>query len=267
MFITFLTDYGLSDPFVGVCHAVIAQRCPEARVIDLSHGIPPQDIRAGASVLARSLPFLPAGVLLAVVDPGVGGARRGIAIRAAGGQQLFVGPDNGLLWPAVDAAGGVQAAVDLAGSPCALRPVSATFHGRDVFAPVAAALADGTPLERVGTPVDPASLVTLEPLRAQVEHQVLRVPVVAVDRFGNLELAAVPSDLTAAGLAGVEQVAVQTAGGSAPVRRGRTFSDVPAGELLLYEDSGGALSVAVSAGSAAGRLAVGPGDELQITAA
>jgi S-adenosylmethionine hydrolase len=145
--------------------------------------------------------------------------------------------------------------------------MSATFHGRDVFAPVAAGLADGTPLEQVGTPVDPASLVTLAPLGAQVEHQALRVPVVAVDRFGNLELAAVPADLTAAGLAGLEQLVVRTAGGSAPVRCGRTFSDVPAGDLLLYEDSGGALSVAVSAGSAAGRLAVAPGDELRITAA
>ncbi|HET9124725.1 MAG TPA: SAM-dependent chlorinase/fluorinase [Solirubrobacteraceae bacterium] len=266
MFITFLSDYGLSDPFVGVCHGVIAQRCPQARVIDLSHGIPPQDIRTGATVLARSLPFLPAGVRLAVVDPGVGGARRGVAIQARAGQ-LFVGPDNGLLWPAVCAAGGAEAVVDLKGSPCALTPVSATFHGRDVFAPVAAALADGTPLEQIGTPVDPTSLVTLTPLRAQVEPEILRVSVVAVDRFGNLELGAVPADLAAAGLAGSKELAVQTAGGCLRVRCGRTFSDVPRGELLLYGDSGGALSVAVSGGSAAGRLAVAAGDELRIAAA
>ena len=175
--VTFLTDYGLSDPFVGVCHGVIAARCPQVRIIDLSHGVPPQDVRAGATALARALPFMPVGVMLAVVDPGVGGARRGVAIRAAAGH-LLVGPDNGLLWPAALAAGGAEAAVDLAGSRFALDPVSATFHGRDVFAPVAAALAGGATIERAGSPIDPASLVALAPLEPQIEEGVLRAPVV-----------------------------------------------------------------------------------------
>jgi S-adenosyl-L-methionine hydrolase (adenosine-forming) len=262
--VMFLTDYGLSDPFVGVCHGVIATRCPRARVIDLSHGIPPQDVRAGATVLARALAFMPVGVMLAVVDPGVGGARRGVAIRAAGGH-LLVGPDNGLLWPAARAAGGAEAAVDLAGSRFALEPVSATFHGRDVFAPVAAALAGGAALEDAGAPIDPASLVVLEPLVAEVEGRTVRVRVVAVDRFGNLELAAVRADLDAAGVPANGPVVVQAGGGPVGAHAGRTFSDVPAGGLLLYEDSSGVVSLAVSCGSAADRLAVTAGDELRIS--
>lgn len=261
--ITFLTDYGLSDPFVGVCHGVIASRAPQARVIDLSHGIPPQDVRAGATALARALPFLPAGVLLAVVDPGVGGARRGVAIRAADGH-LLVGPDNGLLWPAALGAGGAQAAVDLEASPFALEPVSATFHGRDVFAPVAAALASGAALEEAGVPIDPATLVTLAPVQPSVEPRALQARVMAIDRFGNLELGAMPADLTAAGLPARGQLAVTTGGGSALARLARTFSDGAAGELLLYEDSGGVLSLAISGGSAAGRLGTAVGDELRI---
>ncbi len=263
--ITFLTDYGLADPFVGVCHGVIAARCPGAKVIDLSHGIPPQDVRAGAAALARALPFMPVGIMLAVVDPGVGGARRGVAIRAGDGHQL-VGPDNGLLWPATLAAGGAEAAVDLAGSRFALEPVSATFHGRDVFAPVAAALAGGVALQDVGTPVDPASLVVLKPLEARVQRGELRAQIVAIDRFGNLELAAVRGDLDAAGLPADGGVEVEAAGEPVRARAGRTFSDVAAGDLLLYEDSSGVLSLAVSCGSAAELLAVAAGDELRISA-
>jgi S-adenosyl-L-methionine hydrolase (adenosine-forming) len=264
--VTFLSDYGLSDPFVGVCHGVITARCPEARIIDLSHGIPPQDVRAGANALARALPFMPVGVMLAVVDPGVGGARRAVAIRAAAGH-LLVGPDNGLLWPAALAGGGAEAAVDLAGSRFALDPVSATFHGRDLFAPVAAALAGGAALERVGSPIDPASLIALAGLEPQIEERTLRAAVVAIDRFGNLELAAALTDLDAAGIAGNSTVLVDAGGGPLRAQAGRTFSDVAAGELLLYEDSSGALSLAVSSGSAAQRLAVAAGDELRISAA
>ncbi len=263
--VTFLTDYGLSDPFVGVCHGVIAARCPQVRIIDLSHGVPPQDVRAGATALARALPFMPVGVMLAVVDPGVGGARRGVAIRAAAGH-LLVGPDNGLLWPAALAAGGAEAAVDLAGSRFALDPVSATFHGRDVFAPVAAALAGGATIERAGSPIDPASLVALAPLEPQIEEGVLRAPVAAVDRFGNLELAAALTDLHAAGIAGEATVLAAAGGGPLRVHVGRTFSEVAVGELLLYEDSSRALSLAVSSGSAAQRLGVAAGGELRITA-
>ena len=148
--ITFLSDYGPWDEFVGVCHAVIARRCPSARVIDLGHGVPRHDVRAGALALRAALRYTPAGVHLAVVDPGVGGERRAVAARVALGQRILVGPDNGLLAVAAEELGGVVEAVDISDSPECLRPISATFHGRDVFAPVAAALADGADAGRGG---------------------------------------------------------------------------------------------------------------------
>src|SRR6476661_5582708 len=150
--ITFLSDYGLEDEFAGVCHGVIAGICPDARVIDLTHGIPRHDVRAGALVLRSALAYLPRGIHLAVVDPDVGAERRAVAIRCDDGRML-VGPDNGLLSLAAQAAGGIVEAVDIARSPFRLEPVSATFHGRDLFAPVAARLALETPIENTGLPV------------------------------------------------------------------------------------------------------------------
>src|SRR3954470_17253660 len=138
--VTFLSDYGAGDEFAGVVEGVIARLAPDARLIHLGHGVPPQDVRTGARRLARALPYVPAGVHLAVVDPGVGGARRGLAIRA--GDRWLVGPDNGLLVPAAEALG-IEEVVDVGESEWRLQPVSATFHGRDVFAPVAAHLARG----------------------------------------------------------------------------------------------------------------------------
>ncbi len=265
--VSFLTDYGLSDAFVGVCHGVIAQGCPGARIIDLTHGVAPHDVRAGALILTRALPYLPQGVHLAVVDPGVGGPRRAVALRARDGQHL-VGPDNGLLHPAALACGGVAAAVDVARSPLARTPVSATFHGRDLFAPVAAGLACGLALERVGDPIDPASLVALdlpEPYRRDGE---LVAHVLGSDRFGNLELDAGVAHLAACGLAvGATVVLRGGSGGDETARWGRTFGDVPAGELVLYEDPQRLLSVAVNRGSAAQRLGLGADDELRISAA
>src|SRR3954471_21763461 len=159
--VTFLSDYGLADEFVGVCHAVIARIAPEVRVIDLTHGIPRHDVRTGALVLARALPYAPAGVHLAVVDPEVGAERRGIAIRCADEGRLLVGPDNGVLMPAAAAFGGAIEAVDVARSPHRLEPVAATFHGRDVFAPVAAHLAAGAPLAGAGDPIGVDELTPL----------------------------------------------------------------------------------------------------------
>src|SRR5579859_4186141 len=147
--ITFLSDYGLQDDFVGICHGVIAGICPEARVIDLGHGVRRHDVRGGAIVLAGALPYLPAGVHLAVVDPDVGASRRAVALRAAD-DRLLVGPDNGVLWLAAHASGGVVEAADIVRSPFRLEPVSATFHGRDIFAPVAAHLAAGASLAQAG---------------------------------------------------------------------------------------------------------------------
>ncbi len=267
-FISFLTDYGLADDFVGVCHGVIARICPEARVIDVTHGVPPQDVRAGALILARALPYLPLGVHLAVVDPGVGGPRRAIAVRTADGRHL-VGPDNGLLWPAAVFGGGVSAAVDLAASPLALTSVSATFHGRDVFAPVAAGLAAGATVADVGEPVDPGSLVGLDTPEPRLVNGELVVDVVYVDRFGNLQLSARPGDLTSLGLVVGDWVVPRTDADCAHpvgrVRWGRTFGDVEPGELVLYEDAHGVLALAVNRGDAAGRLGLARGAELRIS--
>jgi S-adenosylmethionine hydrolase len=249
--ITFLTDYGLQDEFVGVCHGVIAGIAPDARVIDLTHGIPRHDVRSGALALRRALPFTPPGVHLAVVDPGVGGPRRGVALRCA--DRLLVGPDNGLLVPAAQALGGVDDAVDLAGTPWALRPVSATFHGRDVFAPVAAHLAAGEALEAAGERLDPATLVALELPAAHRDGDALVAHAIAFDGYGNVLLDAaaddVPGDAAVAGR---------------PAVRGRMFGDVAPGGLLLYEDSSGALALAVNGGSAREELGLALDDEVRI---
>ncbi len=262
--ITFLSDYGLEDDFVGVCHAVIASVCPQARVIDLAHGMPRHDIRAGALILQGALPYLPVGVHLAVVDPGVGGARRGVALRLADGR-LLVGPDNGLLSPAAVAGGGVVEAVDIGASPFALEPVSATFHGRDIFAPVAARLAGGAALTDAGVACDADGLVALELPRPRMADGVLVAHALYIDRFGNVQLDAVRADADGLGLEPGGPVAVETVSGrSERARYLSTFAEAGAGELLLYEDSYRRLAVAVNQGDAATRLQLAVDDELRI---
>ena len=263
-FITFLSDYGLTDDFVGICHGVIVRICAEARIIDLSHGVPRHDVRNGALALRDALDYMPPGVMLAVVDPDVGAERRAVALVAADGR-MFVGPDNGLLMPAAERAGGVVQAVDIARSRFRLEPVSATFHGRDIFAPVAAHLAAGVPLGEAGDPLDPGELIELHlpsPLR---EEGVLVTHVLQVDRFGNLQLDAGHEHLDGTGLRLGHPVSVQSvAGGGDRVQYVRTFADVPEGELLLYEDAHRRLAVAVSHGDAATRLGLKVDDELRI---
>lgn len=264
MVITFLSDYGTTDDFVGVCHAVMARIAPDVRVVDLTHGIARHDLRTGALVLRRTLPFAAPGVHLAVIDPEVGGGRRAVAVRCADDDRLLVGPDNGLLLPAAERFGGVVEAVELTESPHRLRPVSATFHGRDLFAPVAAHLAAGAPLADAGQPVDPDELVALELPTARVEDGVLLAHVLAVDRFGNLTLDAEHDQLTASGLRLGRRMVVAIDGEEHDAHHARTFTDVEPGELLLYEDAYRTLALAVNRGSAADRMAVGLDDELRI---
>ncbi len=264
--ITFLSDYGPGDEFVGVCHAVIARRCPAAQVIDLGHGIARHDVRAGALSLRAALPFAPAGVHLAVVDPGVGGERRAVALRTAEGDRFLVGPDNGLLTLAAESFGGVAQAVDIGDSPECLRPVSATFHGRDVFAPVAAALADGVALAALGEPLGVDTLETLELPRAYRHGEVLVAHVLTTDVYGNVALDATPQLAEAAGFEPGSALLVQSSAGSTPAVLGRTFGDVPPGELLAYGDARGTLALAVNGGSAAQLLALGPDDEVLLRA-
>jgi S-adenosylmethionine hydrolase len=199
-----------------------------------------------------------------VVDPDVGAERRAVAVAAANGW-TFVGPDNGLLLPAAEAAGGVVQAVDIARSPLRLEPVSATFHGRDIFAPVAAQLAAGTPLADVGDPLDPLELIGLELPRPGRENGVLIAHVLGVDRFGNLSLDAGHEDLEGSGLRLGHAVVVKAQDGDeARLQYVRTFADVNAGDLLLYEDAQRRLAVAVSHGDAAARLGCKVDDELRI---
>jgi S-adenosylmethionine hydrolase len=264
--ITFLSDYGLADEFVGICHGVIARICPRARVIDLTHGIPRQDVLAAALILRGALPYMPSGVHLAVVDPEVGAARRAIALRAADGR-LLVGPDNGLLWPSAQACGGIEQAVEISRSPWRLEPVSATFHGRDIFAPVAARLAAGQPLGEAGEPVAPAELVALEPPAARIEGTALLARVLYVDRFGNLQLGAAHEDAEALGLRLGMELELQTPEEVIHLARlVRTFADARSGELILYEDAARRLAVAINQGSAANRLGLAAGAEVLVRA-
>ena len=203
-------------------HGVIAGICPDARVIDLTHGIPRQDVRAGATVLARALPYMPAGVHLAVVDPDVGAQRRALALRTAEEGRLLVGPDNGLLTPAAERFGGVAEAVEISASPWRLEPVSATFHGRDIFAPVAARLAGGAPLASAGTPLDPAELVALERTRAAPGGGALVAHVVGIDGYGNATLDAAHDDLVG------QRPQARRRGGRARRRRAACAASSPA---------------------------------------
>ena len=265
--ICFLSDYGLADEFVGVCHAVIARRCPAARVLDITHGIPRHDVLAGALTLRGAVEYLPDGVLLAVVDPAVGArgqdARRAIALRTARGGRLMVGPDNGLLAFAAERLGGAREAVDIGSSPERLRPVSRTFHGRDLFAPVAAALAAGAGLRAVGEPVPVSSVVALAEPRAEPVDGGLLAHALLGDAFGNLATDATLEQLTAlAGASGT--LRITGPGGSVGAHLAGTFSDVPTGELVIYEDSQRMMALAVNRGSAADLLGAGPGDELRV---
>jgi hypothetical protein len=260
--ITFLSDYGADDEFAGVCRAVIARIAPEATVVDLTHGVRPHAIRHGAAILASALPYAPAGVHLAVVDPGVGSPRRALAVRVAFGDRILVGPDNGLLWPAIERLGGAAAAVDLSGSPLRLEPVSATFHGRDLFAPIAAHLARGTPLSEAGGEVPVESLVTLAPSEPAIEAGRVVAHVVWADRFGNAALDLAERHLPAIRLRAGSPVAVECQGRSHKAAFAHTFADVHAGELILYVDSSGSVALAINGGSAAAKLGIAPGDQV-----
>ena len=263
--ITFLSDYGYEDEFAGVCRAVISQIVPGAPVIDLTHGIARQDVRQGAVALANAVPSCPPGVHLAVVDPGVGSDRRAVAVEASEGRFL-VGPDNGLLSRALDRLGGPRGAVELSRSPFRLEPVSATFHGRDLFAPVAARLAGGAPLAEAGTPVEPGELVTADLTQPRHEPGALVAHVVSSDTYGNAVLDAAHRDLVESGLRLGDPIAARA--GSRRVRGvvARTFADVGPGILLLYEDASGALALAVNGGDAAALLGVRAGDEVRLEA-
>jgi S-adenosyl-L-methionine hydrolase (adenosine-forming) len=260
--ITFTSDYGLEDHFVGVCHGVMARVAPGARVLDVTHAVAAQDVRQGALVLAQAMRFLPRAVHLAVVDPGVGTGRGMVAVQAGG--QVLVGPDNGLLVWAAEALGEVDRVVALENPAYRLAPVSRTFHGRDVFAPAAAHVAAGVDVGELGPELDPGGLVRMERDAARVDEGKAVASIVAVDHFGNLALGLRPGDLDRAGVAGGDRVEVRAGGRGHRAVVGDTFASVAAGELVLHEDSFGWLAVAVNSGRAADRLGVGVGDPVEI---
>jgi hypothetical protein len=255
--ISFTTDYGTFYGFVAACHGSIARIAPEVRVIDVTHHVPPADVARGAAVLAQTAPYLPASVHLAVVDPGVGTARRGVVLTTPNG--ILVGPDNGLLIWAAEALGGVRTAHELANKDWMLGDVSRTFHGRDVFAPAAARIAAGAAAGEAGPAVDPASLVRLPDPVVSVGDGWIEAEVLTVDRFGNVQLAADGAMLTGLG----PELLVN---GSVRARRGSTFGDVDAGELLVFPDSADRVAIAVNNGRAVVVLSVRPGDVVRIAA-
>jgi len=262
--VSLLTDYGHDDGFVGVCHGVIASIAPDARVIDLTHGIPRGDVRQGALVLRNTLPYMPTGVHVAVVDPQVGTERRAVALRCVDGRML-VGPDNGLLSLAWEGAGGVELAVDVTRSPHRLEPVSATFHGRDVFAPVAAHLAAGAQLADAGEPLEPEGLARVQLPEPQLgEDGTMSAHALAADRFGNVALDVSHEALAGTGLTLGGQVEIETRSEAYLASYASTFADVRAGELIVYEDAYRVLAIAINRGDARATLGIEPDDEVRL---
>lgn len=262
--ITFLSDYGIADDFAGVCRAVIARVAPGAQVIDITHGISRHDTRSGAAVLADAVPFAPLGVHLAIVDPGVGGARRAVAVKTAGEGHLLVGPDNGLLPPAIDVLGGAEEVVDIGDSQFRLQPASKTFHGRDLFAPVAAQLAAGAALGEAGEAIDPEDLVRHVISRPRLEQNRAFAHVDRIDGFGNISLDLTGDDLHGHPLAGASKISVGSRSRRRSALRASSFGEVGEGAFLFYEDSSGRMAVAINRGNAAESLEVRAGDELEL---
>lgn len=276
--ISFLTDYGTRDEFVGVVKSVIRDLAPHAVVVDLTHEIAPFDVRGGSLALARSVGYLPEGVVLAVVDPGVGTTRRAVAIEVAGGGGVLVGPDNGLLAPAVAMAGGAERAVVLTNTEYQLPAAGATFAGRDVFGPAAAHLCNGVDLYDLGEPIEADLLLPGVVPLSREEAGVLLCEVLWVDRFGNCQLNVDPGEvgtyaLGDAAVAGVDvagvQVRVAVGDPTDPtVRIARvtdTFADIPGGAVGLVVDSYGMLAIALDRRSAAEELGIAAGDQVVIS--
>jgi S-adenosyl-L-methionine hydrolase (adenosine-forming) len=262
-FITFLSDFGLEDDFVGTCHGVMKRIAPEAEILDITHGIRPGRVLQGALMLRNTLPYMPEGVHLAVVDPGVGSSRRALALRDLAGR-LYVGPDNGLLLPAIERFGGVDVAHELASPEYSLQPVSRTFHGRDLFSPAAAHLARGVDVAELGPPIDPEALVGLDLPEPELGQARIRATVLSVDRFGNAALNLTRDHLDSVSVVPGSRVELRTRGERYYAVAARTFGDASRGDLLLYEDSYRNVAVAVSRGSAAELLGVEEGSEVLI---
>lgn len=259
--VSFLSDFGTVDEFVGVVKAVIRDIARHVTVIDITHEIAPFDVRAGSLALARAIQYLPSGVVLAVVDPGVGTERRAVAIEVAGGEGVLVGPDNGLLPAAASFAGGAERAVVLDAASYHLPSPGATFAARDVFAPVAAHVCNGVPLTDLGTEIDPALLRPgLVPL-PRYEEGAIVAEVLWVDRFGNAQLNVGPAEIEEWG----DRVRLRAGGATRTGKVCQTYADIGAGALGLVVDSYGLLSVCLDRHSAADELHLAAGDGVELS--
>jgi S-adenosylmethionine hydrolase len=256
--VTFLSDYGLEDEFVGVCHGVILRIAPHVRIVDVHHNILRQDIRHGAVVLSQSVPYLPDSVHLAVVDPTVGSDRKAVALETKWGE-IFVGPDNGLLIPAAEAAGGIVRAHEIVEQAFLLRPISRTFQGRDIFAPATAHIANGVDLSELGPQLETGELAQLVVPEAWVHDDHLHAEVLQVDRFGNLQLNFARRHLDEVGLLDGQDLEVRLEGHRLQVPLASHFADVEPGEYVLMEDSYRYLSLAINKGDARNRLRASAG--------
>lgn len=264
--VSFLSDYGLRDEFVGIVKGVIADIAPHARVIDLTHEIPPFDVRAGSLALARCISYVPSGIVLAVVDPGVGTERRGVAVSVGGGRGILIGPDNGLLSMGTALAGGADEAVVLNNPTYQLEAPGATFAGRDIFAPAAAHLCNGVALGDLGDQLDPNLLLPgIVPLSRTEGNEVV-AEVTWVDRYGNCQLNVGPDEVTALGER--VSIALTSPTGERSTRAAsvvRSFAAIGGGVGLVV-DSFGMLAICVDRGSAAEELSIAVGDAVRLSA-
>jgi len=260
--VSFLSDYGTTDEFVGVCHAVMLRIAPGVRIVDITHELPPHDVRAGGLTLARAVQYLPDGVVLGIVDPGVGTDRRAVAVEVEGG--FLVGPDNGLLAPAVAMLGGARRAVELTNEEYQLPAPGPTFAGRDVFAPAAAHLVSGVPITELGDAVDPITLQPgLIPLTQEGDGSV-HGEVLWVDRFGNVQLNVDPAELEALGVTPGGAVQVTVKGKPRLARWVSTYGAGGESELLVVVDSYGLVSLAMPRGSAAAETGLKAADAVTV---
>ena len=261
--ISFLSDFGTTDEFVGVVKAVVRDLAPHVTMIDLTHDVPPFDVRAGALTLARCISYVPAGIVLAIVDPGVGTDRRAVAVEVADGAGIVLGPDNGLLGPAVALTGGAERAVVLTNDEYHLASPGATFAGRDVFAPVAAHLCNGVDLADLGESIDPTLLLPSVIPLPRIEGSSLVCEALWIDRFGNVQLNVGPDDLSGAwGPDWGDRVRVRFGEHVRSMVVVPSFAAIPPGAPGLVVDSYGMLALALDRFSAAAELGLGPTDQI-----
>lgn len=258
--ISFLSDYGHADEFVGVVHSVIRQLAHDVRVIDINHEIPPYNVRAGGLTLGRCAQYLAPGVVLAVVDPGVGSKRRPVAVEVDNGQSVLIGPDNGVLAAAVAVAGGATRAVCLNNPVYQLASAGSLFDGRDIFAPAAAHLCNGVPLEELGELISTASLLPGTLPIPESTADGLVVEVLWVDHYGNVQINADPADIDSFG----DTFTVRSESTTRTIHRTASFSDLGTGAVGMVTDSYGALALVCNQASAAEALGVVTEDPLTL---